>query len=79
VRIRETPIDLWLFGFALVLSWILDLLTWDRWIAWLQSQAHFPFEKALFEKPDVTQMIITLIMVCALLVVAFRRRRTGRL
>ncbi len=80
VRIRETPIDLWLFGLVLVLSWILLLLTWDHWAAWMQSyyEAQEILEKQL-EMQMFTAAISGSLMVCALFVAAFRRRRTGRL
>jgi hypothetical protein len=85
VRIRETPIDLWLLGLVLVLSWTLFLLTWDHQVAWMQSHLgpQSPYQREVLEKQLEMQMFVTSIsgslMVCALFVAAFRRKRTGRL
>ena len=86
VRVRETPIDLWLLGLVLVLGWILYLLTFDHQVAWAQSfvkpqlEAH---QREIFEKQLEMQnfyaAISGTVMACAVFFAAFRRRRAGRL
>jgi len=79
VRVREAPIDLWLFGFILVLGWVLLALTWDHWIAWAQSH----YDRENWERQLETQKFMSFasagLIACAFFVAAFRRGRTGRL
>ena len=79
VRIREAPIDLWLFGFVLVLGWILLALTWDHWIAWAQSHYHNENWERQLEAQKFTSFTTAGLIACAFFVAAFRRGKTGRL
>ena len=79
VRIRETPVDLWLFGLVLVLSWVLLALTWDHWLAWAQSHYEQQNWQSQLETQKFTSFIMGGILACAFFVAAFRRPRTGRL
>jgi hypothetical protein len=79
VRIREAPIDLWLFGFVLVLGWILLALTWDHWIAWAQSHYDKESWERQLETQKFTSFVTGAVVACAFFVAAFRRGRTGRL
>jgi hypothetical protein len=78
VRIRETPVDLWLLGLVLVLSSILVLLTWEHQVAWSQVQSREIAGKQ-FEIRKTDYWISGAFMVFAVFLAAFRRRRTGRL
>jgi hypothetical protein len=79
VRIREAPIDLWLFGFVLLLGWILVAVTWDHWVAWAQSHYHDQNWERQLETQKFTSFITGGFIACMFFIAAFHRGRTGRL
>jgi hypothetical protein len=75
LHVRELPLDLWFSGAAIALGYLLIVLAWDRYVAWVQS---------LNPAIDSTQVLIQLVVQSCLFVGAFflaavRRPRTGRL
>jgi hypothetical protein len=77
LRVREAPIDLWLLGVGTALGYLMLLLTWDRLMAWLQSDLHETPEFVRFQ--IVSQFIVGGLFLGLFFVAALRRRRTGRL
>ena len=79
LRVQEFPIDLWLLGISLALGWLVVLVSWNHWIAFMQSL--YPDKETLANQMFVqgsTQSIVAVLSVSALFVAAVRRRRTGR-
>jgi hypothetical protein len=79
LRVREVPIDLWLLGISLVLGWLVVLVSWNHWVAFMQSL--YPDKENLANQmfiQGITQSIISVLFVSAFFVSAVRRRRTGR-
>src|SRR6266446_167619 len=76
LHVRELPLDLWFSGAAIALGYLLVVLAWDRYVAWVQS-----LNPAVDPK---TQLLIQLVaqscfFVGAFFLAAVRRPRTGRL
>ena len=79
LRVREVPIDLWLLGISLVLGWLVVLVSWNHWIAFMQSL--YPDKENLANQmfiQGIMQSIMSVLFVSAFFVSAVRRRRTGR-
>lgn len=77
MHMREVPLDLWFSLAAVVIGYSLLLLTWDRYIAWIQS---------LNPAVPTSQMQLGLtnffvwpgLFAAAFVLAAVRRRKTGR-
>jgi hypothetical protein len=79
VHIRETPFDIWFSGIAIALGYLLVLLTWDRYVSWMQSISP-DAEAEISETQLVIQLIVqTSLFIGAFAIAALRRGRTGRL
>ena len=79
LRVREVPIDLWLLAISLVLGWLVVLVSWNHWIAFMQSL--YPDKENLATQmfiQGIMQSMISVLFVSAFFVSAVRRRRTGR-
>src|SRR6516165_11308215 len=75
LRVREVPIDLWLLGISLALGWLVVLVGWNHWIAFMQSL--YPDKENLANQmfvQGITQSIVAVLSVSALFVAAVRRR-----
>jgi len=80
LRVREeVPIDLWLLGISLALGWLVLLVGWNHWIAFMQSL--YPDKETLANQmflQGIMQLIMSVLWVSALFIAAVRRPRTGR-
>jgi hypothetical protein len=76
LRIRETPIDFWLFGFTFVISYLLLVLNWAEWVAWMRANTNVQWDP---ENQLFIQLIAQAIIFFSLLFIAvLRRGRTER-
>jgi hypothetical protein len=80
LHVREAPVDLWFSGVAIALGYVLVLINWNRYIAWVQSS----FDPSADIQTSESQILIQLIVQAgifagAFLVAALRRGKTGRL
>jgi len=79
LRVREVPIDLWLLGLSLALGWLVVLVGWNHWIAFMQYL--YPDKETLANRmflQGIMQPIMSVLWVSALFIAAVRRPRTGR-
>jgi len=79
LRVQEFPIDLWLLGISLALGWLVVLVSWNHWIAFMQSL--YPDKETLANQmflQGIMQLIMSVLWVSALFIAAVRRPRTGR-
>jgi len=73
LRIRETPIDFWLFGFTFVISYLLLVLNWAEWVAWMRANTNVQWDP---ENQLFIQLIAQAIIFFSLLFIAVLRRGT---
>ena len=58
IRVREAPIDLWVLGILMLISWAVLFLTWDQLNAWLQSLSSQPLSVGLQAIIQITIVVI---------------------
>jgi len=83
LRLREAPIDLWIFAVVFALGNFMTVLAWDHliaWSEWIQSSLNPDIENPFGGE---NQLLIQVILQAVLFVVVFfvawlRRGRTGR-
>jgi hypothetical protein len=81
IRVREAPIDLWVLGILMLISWTVLFLTWDQVNAWFQSWSSQPppevgFNPALMQA--IIQIATVVIFIVCFVIAAVRRPMLGR-
>ena len=78
LRVREAPVDLWVFGILMLISFAVSFLTFDQTIAWWQSWSAQPspevdFDQVRFQK--TLQIVFGVIFIVCFVIAAVRRAR----
>ena len=80
LRVREAPIDLWVLGILMLISYVVLFLAWDQVSAWVQSSSQpsseVGFDLILIQK--IEQIAFGVIFIAAFVIAAVRRGRLGR-
>ena len=81
LRVREAPVDLWVFGILMLISFAVAFLTFDQTIAWWQSWSAQPSPEGQFyiqTGADTGQIVVVVIYIVCFVIAAVRRARLGR-
>jgi hypothetical protein len=81
IRVREAPIDLWVLGILMLISYGVLFLAWDQVSAWIQSWSSQPspevgFDQVLMQKIELIAGVV--ILFGCFVIAAVRRARLGR-
>jgi hypothetical protein len=81
LRVREAPIDLWVLGVLMLISFAVSLLTFDQTIAWWQSWFAQPSPEVGFDEvrmQKTLQIVFFVIFIVCFVIAVVRRARLGR-
>jgi hypothetical protein len=81
LRVREAPIDLWVLGILMLISYAVSFLTLDQTIAWWQSWSAQPSPEVGFDQvrmQKTLQIVFSVIFIVCFVIAAVRRARLGR-
>jgi hypothetical protein len=81
LRVREAPIDLWVLGILMLISYAVLFLTFDQAIAWWQSWLAQPSPEVGFDQvrmQKTLQIVFGVIFIACFVIAAVRRARLGR-
>jgi len=81
LRVREAPIDLWVLGILMLISYAVLFLTLDQTIAWWQSWSAQPSPEVGFDQvrmQKTLQIVFSVVFIVCFVIAAVRRARLGR-
>jgi hypothetical protein len=81
MRVREAPIDLWVLGILMIVSYAVSFLTLEQTIAWWQSWSAQPSPEVGFDQvrmQKTMQIVFGVIFIGCFVIAAVRRARLGR-